>query len=186
VIDLAAAFRAVTRALDDAGLRYVVVGSTAAASWGVLRATRDIDIVTMIDEGADVLVTRLGADEDLYIPLDDAANALAGGGTFNVFHPRSGGKVDVFVRRTDDDFTRVRLERRVPADVLGVATWVATPEDVILAKLGWRLESRSEVQWRDCVEIAAIQSLDRSYMRTWAARLGVTADLEELLEQTAS
>ena len=80
----------------------------------------------------------------------------------------------------------MRLHRRLPAEVLGVSTWVATPEDVVLAKLRWRLESRSEVQWRDCVEIAAINDLDVEHLRRWATRLGVEADLDELLRATAN
>ncbi len=68
------------------------------------------------------------------------------------------------------------------ATFLGVAAWVATPEDVILAKLRWRLESRSEVQWRDCVEIASVQRLDENYLRRWAHLLHVEPDLDDLLE----
>jgi len=65
--------------------------------------------------------------------------------------------------------------------VLGVTAWIATPEDVVLAKLRWRLDSRSEVQWRDCVGIAATQDLDKEYLWSWADQLGVAADLAELL-----
>ena len=101
------------------------------------------------------------------------------GGSFNIIHAGSGGKVDVFVGR--DDFARERLRRRIPDEVLGISTWVATPEDVILAKLHWRLASRSEIQWRDCVEIAATQDLDLPYMRSWANRLGIEDDLRELV-----
>lgn len=184
MIDLAVAFRVVARALDEVGLPYVVVGSTAAAAWGVARGTRDVDVVTTVGEqGSDVgaaLMDRL-TDEDTYVPREDVARALVHGGAFNVLHPGSGGKIDVFVRRADDEFTRSRLERRVPAEVLGVATWVATPEVVILAKLRWRLGSRSEVQWRDCVEIAATQTLDTEYLWAWAPRLAIVDDLTELL-----
>lgn len=106
--------------------------------------------------------------EDTYIPVDDARRAATSGGAFNVLHLRSGGKVDAFVGRASDEFTRSRLARRVRAEVLGELVWVATPEDVVLAKLRWRLESRSEVQWRDCVEIAYSNELDREYLDRWA------------------
>jgi hypothetical protein len=84
----------------------------------------------------------------------------------------------------DDAFAQSRLGRRVRAEILGVATWVATPEDVILATLHWRLESRSEVQLRDCVEIAATRPLGLEYMRMWADRLGVADDLEDLFDRS--
>ena len=84
----------------------------------------------------------------------------------------------------EDKFESIRLDRRVQLNILGVLTWVATPEDVVLSKLRWRLESRSETQWRDCIEIAAAQNLDTDYMRLWAQQIGITSDLEELLAAT--
>ena len=181
MIDLAACFVVVTRALDEAGVRYVVVGSMAAARWGVARTTRDIDLVLVLNSDlADAVLTALDRD-GIYLPRDEAAAALEHGGSFNVLHAASGGKVDVFVVGAGDEFERARLDRRVRADVIGVVSWVATAEDVILAKLRWRLESRSEMQWRDCVEIAAVNDLDREYLWRWAPQLGVVDDLADLL-----
>ena len=183
VIDLVVAFRTVVEALDDGGVEHVVVGSTAAAAWGVARTTRDIDLVaTMSATDVDRFLAAI-EHTDLYVPEGDARRA-AGGGSFNVLHTRSGGKVDVFVAPPEDAFTRSRMERRVRMDVLGVPAWVATPEDVVLATLRWRLESRSTVQWRDCAEIAATQLLDEEYLWSWADTLGVRSDLTDLLEQT--
>ena len=181
MIDLAAGFAAVTRALDEAGVRYVVVGSMAAARWGVARTTRDIDLVVVVNSDlAEAVLAALDRD-DIYPPHDAAAAALARGGSFNVLHAASGSKVDVFVVGAEDEFERSRLDRRVRADVVGVVSWVATAEDVILSKLRWRLESRSEMQWRDCVEIAAVNTLDRGYLWRWAPQLGVVDDLADLL-----
>ena len=67
-----------------------------------------------------------------------------------------------------------------------VACWVASAEDVVLAKLRWRLHSRSEVQWRDCIEIASTNRLDLAYLRQWANELGISADLHDLLATTQS
>lgn len=160
---------------------WIVVGSTAAAAWGVARMTRDVDIVVLlVPESGEAMLEALKVDE-VYFPESDARQAIEFGGSFNVLHPQSGGKVDVFAVPPTDAFTRSRIARRVPAEVLGVDAWVATPEDVVLAKLRWRLESRSEIQWRDCVEIAAINDLDISYMRRWADELGIAEDLAELL-----
>lgn len=182
MFDLSAALGIVVDVLESIGADYVVVGSTAAAAWGVARATRDVDLVTAIDSvQLDEVIAGLRRP-DLYVPEEDARSAALGG-SFNVLHPASGGKVDVFVAPRADRFTRSRVQRRVSAVVFGVETWVATPEDVVLAKLRWRLESRSEVQWRDCVEIAAVQHLDVEYLRSWAAELNVMADLDELLDQ---
>ena len=182
MIDLAAAFRAVVAALDAIEAEYVIVGSTAAAGWGVARATRDVDLVAVIPANAvDELLHSLERD-DLYVPSAEVRRVVPGGGSFNVLHMASGGKVDVFVAPDGDAFERSRLDRRIASEVLGIQSWIATPEDVILSKLRWRLESRSEVQWRDCVEIAATQQLDRDYLDRWAPQLRVVDDLAELLD----
>lgn len=162
-------------------MSYLVVGSTAAAAWGVARMTRDVDLVAVIgpNELGPVLAALSG--DDLYVNQGDARRAVVGGGSFNVIHSQSGGKVDVFVSEPGDRFTQSRLSRRTRADVFDVSTWVASAEDVVLAKLRWRLQSRSETQWRDCVDIARVQSLDRDYLRRWAPVLAVTDDLDELL-----
>jgi hypothetical protein len=181
VIDLVAGFAVVTGALDRADVRYVVVGSMAAARWGVARTTRDIDLVLVLDPLVVDDVLALLDRDDVYVPVADAREALAHGGSFNVLHTTTGGKIDLFVVAPNDEFERSRLERRVRADVLGLSSWVATAEDVVLAKLKWRLDSRSEVQWRDCVEIAAVQELDEAYLWRWAPVLGVVDDLADLL-----
>ena len=179
-MSLAEAFRRVVQALDAAHVDYVVVGSTASAAWGVVRSTRDVDVVLVLPPGGAAAVLHELIADDLYVPVAEAAGALERGGSFNVLHPDSGGKVDVFVCLPDDEFERRRLARRVPLEVLGMPTFVATAEDVVLSKLRWRKDTRSEVQWRDCVEIAASQPLDRGYLREWAQKLGVADDLELL------
>jgi len=182
VIDLARILRTVITTLEQSKIGYVVVGSTAAAAWGVARATRDVDIVVMVDaDQLDTVLTALLA-ADLYVPLDQAHEAADSGGSFNVLDPDHGGKIDLFVTGSDDAFTASRLDRRIRADVFDVPCWVASAEDVVLAKLRWRLTSRSEVQWRDCIEIASTNELDIPYMRHWAHELGVVADLTELLD----
>ena len=182
MIDLSAAFRAVVAALEAIDAEYVVVGSTAAAGWGVARATRDVDLVAVIPvDAVDDLLNSLDRN-DLYVPSADVRRVVAGRGSFNVLHMASGGKVDVFVAPDGDEFERSRLDRRIASEVFGVASWISTPEDVILSKLRWRPESRSEVQWRDCVEIVAVQQLDRTYLDRWAPELGVVDDLTELLD----
>jgi len=181
VIELQRILRVVVDVLEQGADRYVVVGSTAAAAWGVVRTTRDIDIVVVLDpdHADDVIGSLSGAG--LYVPADDARAAVRRGGTFNVLDPDRGGKIDLFVIDRDDAFTRSRLDRRIRAEVFDVPCWVATAEDVVLAKLRWRLESRSEIQWRDCVEIAAVNDLDLAYLRRWAPELGIGEDVELLI-----
>lgn len=123
------------------------------------------------------------AHEDIYFPVDEARQALRLGGSFNLIDLESQDKVDIYVAPPTDQFAVSRLARRVKNNIRGVDTWVTIAEDIILAKLRWRRESRSERQWQDCCDLAACNDLDVTYLRTWADHLGVREDLEDLLEQ---
>lgn len=173
--------RHVIEVLTRLKIPYVVVGSVAAANWGIARMTRDVDLVIVIEpETMDLLIQALKGDE-YYIP-EGLARSAAKGGSFSLLHPKAGGKVDIFVSSPDDTFTKSRLSRRELGTIFDTQAWVASAEDVVLAKLRWRLESRSEVQWRDCIEIAKIQELDTDYMNEWAETLEVKDDLKDLLD----
>ncbi|MFM8862015.1 MAG: hypothetical protein ACKOIA_06135 [Acidimicrobiia bacterium] len=174
-------FERVIDALDRLDIDHLVVGSVAASHWGLIRSTQDIDVVILVDPAEVPGLVPTLESANLYVPHRAATAALAATGSFNVLDPTTAGKVDIFVCAADDEFEAMRLRRRVRAEVFGVPTWVATPEDVILSKLRWRTESASEVQWRDCFELAAINDLDREHLRRWAETLGIASDLEELL-----
>lgn len=172
----------VVDALNSEGLPHAVVGSMGAGPWGLRRMTQDTDLITIaVQERVDELIELLSGN-DSYVPVDEARRVLTAGGSFNVLNLETLHKVDVFVAHRDDPFTASRLSRRVRATVQGVETWVATAEDIILAKLRWRLISRSELQWRDCLTIAPMNDLDVAYLRKWADVIGVRDDLEELIE----
>lgn len=64
---------AVFRALNDAGVRYVVVGGLAVLAHGILRATNDIDIVLDLEEDnvarATEALSALGFQPLIPVPL---------------------------------------------------------------------------------------------------------------------
>ncbi|MEQ8717399.1 MAG: hypothetical protein RIE08_07280 [Acidimicrobiales bacterium] len=177
--------RRVVAALDSAGIAHMVTGSFASTLHGEPRATRDIDIV--IDpEGSslDVLVEAFPTDR-FYV--GDVAAALAKRDMFNIIDTRSGWKVDLIVRR-DRPFSRAEFDRRQPATIAGVATFVTTVEDAILSKLEWQSITPSDLQRRDVVAmmIANVERLDRSYLQRWADELGVRSVLDELWESAVA
>ena len=177
----ASVFELVTNALERTGMRYVVVGSVAATHWGLLRSTIDIDLVLLVPPtGSDLLISEL-REAGLYLPIESAQTALRSTGSFNVLDTSTSGKVDVFVCDPHDEFESMRLERRVQVDIMGTRAWIATAEDIILSKLRWSTTSHSQVQWRDCLEIAAVNELDVEHLRIWARVIGVSDELERLL-----
>ena len=181
MIDFVDGLAVVITALERAEVPYVVVGTMAAARWGVARTAREIELVLVRNPlTVDDVLAALDHD-DLHVSVHTARTALADGGSFSVIHTPSGAKFDLCAASPDDEFERSRLDRRMRAEVLGVEFGVATAEDVVLAKLRRRRESRSEVPWRDCVELAAVNELDVAYLRRWAPILGVTDDVAGVL-----
>jgi hypothetical protein len=173
---------AMVKALDAAGIAFMVAGSVGSNVYGHPRATNDIDIVisasaTQIDQ----LLASLG---DMYVNVRSGRQALEDG-LFNVIDFEEGIKADLVLLK-DREFSRTEFSRRQPADIDGVPAFVMTAEDAILSKLEWCQLGESERQFRDAANVASVmwQTLDVSYLRKWAVELNVQDLLERLLDET--
>lgn len=84
------------------------------------------------------------------------------------------GKIDFIVRK-DRPFSREEFERRRPADLLGTPAFIASVEDMIIAKLEWSLLFDSERQLRDVASMLAVagDAVDRVYVERWVGALGL-------------
>ncbi len=105
--------RTVVTALDDAGIRHMLVGSFASMSHGAPRATQDIDMV--IDPTPEAL-DRFAAsfDPDRYYVSPSAQEALTSRDQFNIIDFTTAWKVDLIIRK-DRPFSLSEFARRVPA-----------------------------------------------------------------------
>jgi hypothetical protein len=173
--------------LEAAGIPYMVTGSVASSFHGEPRATRDIDIV--IDPmlaTLDAFVASLPADQ-FYVDAEAARAALAERSQFNVIEIRSGWKIDLIIRK-NRPFSVEELARRQPADVLGSPTFVASAEDVVIAKLEWAMAGESERQLRDVAAILAVSGdgLDHPYMERWISALGLQKPWSEVMASVSS
>jgi hypothetical protein len=174
--------RLVTGRLDAAGIPYMITGSIAGGHYGQPRMTRDIDVVVAVEPAdAPRLANALGDD----FAADEASlrTAIARRGMFNLIHRAAIVKVDFVVRKhTPYRLEEFRRRRRVEVD--GHPLWMVAPEDLVLSKLVWAKDSRSELQLRDVRSVLRLQDavLDRAYLAHWAAELSVT----DLLRETES
>jgi hypothetical protein len=167
--------------LDRSGVPYMVTGSLASSYYGEPRATRDIDIV--IDPSDHALNELIGALQDagFYVDPDVAREALARRTQFNAIGPDA-TKVD-FILRHDRPFSVEEFSRRQPANLLGTQGFIASAEDVIVAKLEWAQATGSDRQLDDIAGIVAVASeLDLEYVDRWAALLGVEDRWRAVLE----
>ena len=169
--------------LDRAGVPYMVTGSLASSYHGEPRATLDVDIV--IDptpQSLGRLVESL-VDGHYYVDAEAAYEALARRAQFNAV-AGDASKVD-FIIRKDRAFSIEEFRRRQQAELLGIAGFVATAEDLVIAKLEWAAASDSDRQLRDAAGIVAVaDGLDEAYIDRWAATVGVTDAWREIRHAT--
>ena len=175
---------AIVEALDKIGVRYLVGGSLASSMHGIPRSTQDVDIVADLKLGHAVRLARELADT-FYVDADMIREAVVNQSSFNVIHLETMFKSDIFVLRSDDfaleEMNRADLEQLGERQVV-----VASAEDIVLEKLRWyRMgDAASDRQLRDVLGVLTVQakSLDFSYLRTWAAKLGLGDLLKQALD----
>jgi hypothetical protein len=164
--------------LERAHIPYMMTGSVALAFYSVPRMTRDVDIVIECDlKSLDVLVALFSTD--CYIDRGEAEIALREHSMFNIIHNEWLIKADLIPRK-EGDFRLSEFSRRRRVTLDDTTAWVVAPEDLILSKLDWSRDSRSEMQRRDIEAlIRKVRGLDWAYMEKWATALGVRQALEQ-------
>ncbi len=164
----------ITTTLDQTGIAYMLTGSFASAYYGAPRSTQDIDLVV------ETTVERLGAFvhalpvTQYYADVDAALQAHQSESMFNVIDLSTGWKIDLIIRKSRP-FSREEFSRRKQVVLQGLPLFVASPEDVIIAKLEWSKLSRSQRQIEDVAAILRMRwdTLDQRYLKQWSRELRV-------------
>ena len=174
-------FGRLVEALDRAQIPYMLTGSFASSLHGTPRATQDIDLViaTSLDRLLG-FVRSLPADR-YYVSEAAAVEAHRNESMFNVVDVMTGWKVDLILRKSRP-FSLREFERRSAEDVGGVRLYVASPEDVIIAKMEWAKRGGSARQIEDAAGILRVRAgdLDRDYIERWTRDLGLEHEWDEV------
>ncbi|MEG3966931.1 hypothetical protein QUA00_04650 [Microcoleus sp. T2B6] len=167
---------------ETLGVSYYITGGVAASVYGDPRTTRDLDLVIeLLRDNIFQLVEALET-AGFYCPPGSVKDIQEGRGmVLSVTHMTLVLNADI-VLNSNTEFDRSKMARRrlEALDEAGVEQfWVASPEDIVLAKLLWRQQSQSQKQWNDILGILKVQSenLDRGYLTEWAQQLGLIDDL---------
>ncbi len=167
---------------ESLNIFYYITGGVCAIAYGDPRTTRDLDIVVEVERSEIMPMVEQLEAAGFYCPRG-AVEDIRSARILSVTHTQLVLNADIIL--TDHTaFDRSKMTRR-RLEAIGLDEserfWLASPEDLILAKLLWGRQSQSEKQWRDVLGVLKVQgdSLDFAYLTQWAERL----DLIELLDQ---
>ncbi len=166
-----------TKRLNKIGIEYMLVGSMALAHYAMPRTTVVIDIVVKIlPENIDKFIAEF--ENDYYIPTGRAKQAVRQKGMFNILNNQTILKIDCIVLK-ENEFDINAFSRRQKVNYAGdFDVWIFGKEDLILSKLNWAKNTKSE---REMLDVASIirNGFDKDFVETWAIKLGV----DELLKK---
>ncbi len=171
--------RDISHRFEQAGIAYMLTGSMAMNYYAQPRMTRDIDVVIAIgpeDVGRVAALFR----PDYYVSEENIRESLADESIFNLIHQESVIKVDCMIRK-GTKYRRAEFERRQRISILDFTTFIVSKEDLIISKLFWAKDSRSEVQLGDVRNLLAV-GYDAAYLQHWTRELGLDNLLEECVE----
>ena len=152
----------------------MLTGSFASAHHGAPRSTLDIDIVIAANPEQLRTFVQSVPSSEYYADLDAALEAHTRQSLFNVIDLATGWKIDLIIRKSRA-FSQEEFGRRQLVSVQGLPLYVASAEDVVIAKLEWSKLAQSQRQIEDVATILRLrwESLDRIYLEKWISELNL-------------
>ena len=174
--------RDVVRALELAGVQYMVVGSLSSNLYGIPRSTKDADFVVQFDNTPIREATRyLGPS---YV-FDDQMSFETATKTYRwkLWHPASAFMIELFLI-SDDPHDREQFSRRKSVRYDGHDVFVATAEDVVITKLRWSRPGKRAKDIDDVRSVITVSGakLDWPYTRRWCAAHQTESLLNDVLK----
>ena len=177
-----------TDLLEQGGIPYVITGAIASIIYGEPRLTNDLDLVLNIKSSDMDRFTQLFPLEQFYCPpketilLEIRREARA---HFNLIHHESGFKADCYLVGADPLQHWAFANKRMIQFPSGKNLPLAPPEYVILKKLEYYQEGKSEKHLRDIENMLKVSSeiIDPVFLKFEAQKRGVADFLIPLLPE---
>jgi len=144
--------------LNKIDVRYMITGAVAVIIYGEPRLTQDIDLVIELKTEDIEDFRKSFASKEFYCPPDESIKLEIkrhSRGHFNIIHLKTGFKADCYMMG-QDELHHWAMSNRREFTIEGEPIWVAPPEYVILRKLEYFREGKSEKHLRDIASILTI------------------------------
>ncbi len=177
--DELAVLKDLVQRLESIKINYMLTGSLAMMHYGVPRMTRDLDVVIEINDVDDVDKMVAAFSGYYYIDREMIKQSLKTQTMFNIVHNESVIKVDFIVKKRDR-YRELEFSRRKRIEIDGIKVDVVSKEDLILSKLVWIKDMRSELQVNDVKNLCK-SNYDSNYIEHWADRLSIKQLFDEVV-----
>lgn len=173
----------VTKALDEIGAPYMIVGAFGGTIFGITRATNDIDIIVDLHEKDIKSLSQKFPLPRYYADPEMIQNSIEMGIMFNIIDSSEGYKADLVPLKREPEY-ELAFERRIRetfTDESGqpFEAWVAQPTDIIIGKLHAWKEGKSDKHPKDifailyfCLRGYSTHDVDLEEVTKQAARVG--------------
>lgn len=184
---LLSALRQVWAALASLKIDAALMGGVAVAAWRHLRSTRDVDVLVRVDPVAESLFLQRLEAAGMKFRREPPIMRLGESRILQMTFQPPGRFIDVQIDLffAESEFQRAALERRVAAPLAGISdpVFILSCEDLILFKL----QAGPMIDRADAAYLLRFNrdELDFAYLKTWADRLQLTAEFEEVMREAA-
>lgn len=175
------ALRLLIDALEGLQIPYMLVGALSVNQYAPPRSTNDADVVI---DAQPAQLAQLASRLQPLAHLDRQLTFETATGTRRTIVKVTGTDYQIELFHVSQDaHDQQRFQRRLRADLEGLAVWVPTAEDVIVWKLRWVLAGGRSKDRDDVRAVLAVQGprLDGVYIRRWTAQHGTGALLDEII-----
>ncbi len=146
--------------LNKMDARYMITGAVAVIIYGEPRLTHDVDLVIELKMDDIETFIKSFPSEEFYCPPEESLKVEINRplrGHFNIIHLETGFKADCYTMG-GDQLHQWGMSNRRKLNFGGEPIWVAPVEYVILRKLEYYREGKSEKHLRDIASILSISS----------------------------
>jgi hypothetical protein len=166
------ALLALSQALDDAGVPYMIVGSYSSNYYGIPRSTKDADLVVNLDQSAwaklpSILPSGLQLEQQSGFEMVTSTRKELIRVQDSLF------EIELF-HLSGDEHDSIRFTRRQKVPIFpGIDAFLPTAEDVIIQKLRWSHGAKRPKDFADVIAVMQVQGparLDWPYIEEWCGK----------------
>ena len=171
-------FLVFTKPLEKIGFEYMATGSVASMVYGTPRFTNDLDVVLVLPPDRITEFSTLFPLSDFYCPPEEVLGVEAKRphrGHFKIIHHETGYKADMFLCAHDELHQWAMQNKKRISWEPDKAIWIAPAEYVIVEKLIYFREGRSEKHLHDIRGMLSISGdkIDFAILIKWINKLGL-------------